>query len=103
MMVQIERGSTEKELQAMVMSVPRKAMIGAGLLILLCTGAGCAGPSSSLTHDRGDLQEETCSPQQQEAKHNRVSPAACRPHRTWVQKVGDALSGAASAFRAPSP
>jgi hypothetical protein len=87
----------------MVTNMPRKAMMGAGLLVLLCTGPGCAGPNSSLTHDRTDQQEETCSPQQQETDHNRVSPAACRPHRTWVQKVGDALSGAASAFRPPSP
>jgi len=74
-----------------------------GLLILSLTGFGCAGPGTSLTHESTELRQETCASGQPQSERDRSSATSCRAQRGWFQQVGDALSGAATAFRAPGP
>jgi hypothetical protein len=77
--------------------------VQAVMLVILSLGVGCAGPQASLTADGAESHEEVCTSSQQKEERDRHAATACRPHRTWLQEVGDAISGVASAFRAPNP
>lgn len=77
--------------------------VQAAMLVILCLGVGCAGPETTLTAEDTESRQEVCANGQQKEEHDRDAATACRPDRTWFQKVGDALSGVASAFRAPGP
>lgn len=86
------------------MTIPSRSFAACvGLLVLFLTGLGCAGSGTSLTHESAELRQESCPSGQQKTERDRGSATSCRPQRSWFQQVGDALSGAASAFRAPSP
>jgi hypothetical protein len=73
------------------------------MLIFLLIGLGCAGPGSSFTDESAEIREEACSSPQHKAEYERQSSKACRPQRTWLQNVGNAISGAAPAFSTPRP
>lgn len=73
------------------------------ILILLLVGLGCAGPGASSTDEHAGIGEEACLPWQYKAEYDGRCSQACRPQRSWFQQVAEALGGAVSAFRAPSP
>lgn len=73
------------------------------MLMLLLFGLGCAGPGSSFTGESVEIREEACSSPQHRAEYEGRSSKACRPQRTWLQDVGNAISGAAPAFSTPRP
>jgi len=73
------------------------------LPVLIFVSLGCGGPGTSLTRDSAELRQEPCSSRQQRVEGEYQQSATCRPDRTWLEGVGDALSGAASAVRMPKP
>ena len=73
------------------------------ILMFLLIGLGCTGPELSLTDEHAGIREEACSTRPHKAEYEGRSSKACRPQRTWIQDVGTALSGAASAFSTPKP
>ncbi len=73
------------------------------LLMLIFVTLGCGSPGMSLTRDSAELRQEPCSSRQQKAESDYQHSSTCRPDRTWLEGVGDALSGAASAVRMPKP
>lgn len=79
------------------------ASIRAVILMFVLIGLGCAGPGTSLTGEQVELREEACSTQPHKAEYGGQASKSCRPQRTWLQDVGDTLSGAAPAFSAPKP
>jgi hypothetical protein len=70
-------------------------------LMFLLIGLGCAGPGPSFTEDSAEIREEACLSPQHKSEYAGQSSKACRPQRTWLQDVGNALSAAAPAFSAP--
>jgi hypothetical protein len=74
-----------------------------GVLILLWAALGCASPKASLTDKSIEQRQESCTSNQQKTARDRGAMTSCQSQRSWFEQAGDALSGAASAFRAPSP
>jgi hypothetical protein len=69
-------------------------------LLMVC---GCVGPETSLIDPNADARHEDCAANQKKIESDHRTGASCRPHPGLFEQVGNALSGSASAFRAPGP
>lgn len=74
-----------------------------GVLILFLATLGCDSPRASLADQSAEHRQESCTSSRQKTERDRDSANSCRSQRSWSEQIGDALSGVASAFRAPSP
>lgn len=69
-------------------------------LLLAC---GCAGPGTALTDQKTATRQGYCPTSQKTVEPDRLGGASCRPQPGLLEQVGNALSGTASAVRAPGP
>lgn len=67
----------------------------------LLLSLGCAGPEASVTEKHMELRQNACSPQQQAVKAFNQPSEPCRRHHVWLEQVGAALGGFATAVRIP--
>ncbi len=70
-------------------------------LMPLLFSLGCAAPEASMTKKPMELRENACSPQQQAVKASNQPSEPCRRHLVWLEQVGAALGGFATAVRIP--
>ena len=75
----------------------------AGLFFLLLFGFGCAGPEVSRPQVNAESSENICRPGQPSMERGRAAEGRCSyPSAGWT-RVGEVLSGAATAVRMPRP
>ena len=73
------------------------------LYLALLLAWGCAGPETALTDQQTGTGQEYCSTSQKKIDPDRRTGVSCRPQPGLLEQVGNALSGTASAVRAPGP
>lgn len=73
------------------------------MFIPFLIACGCAGPELSGTDQNADARQENCSSSPKKFEQDRRSEPSCRPQPGWLEQVGNALSGSASAFRGTRP
>jgi hypothetical protein len=73
------------------------------IFIPLLIACGCVGPGTPVIDQNTEARQESCTPNQKKVEHDRRAEASCRPQPSLLEQVGNALSGTASAFRAPGP
>lgn len=69
-------------------------------LLIVC---GCVGPETPVIDQNVGARQERCSLNQKKIEQDRSARASCRPQPGLLEQAGNALSGTASAFRAPGP
>ncbi|MDP1945957.1 MAG: hypothetical protein Q8L77_00520 [Nitrospirota bacterium] len=75
----------------------------AGLFFVLLFGFGCAGPDVSRPHINAESSGNTCRSGQPSMERGRAAEGRCSsPSAGWT-RVGEVLSGAATAVRMPRP
>jgi hypothetical protein len=73
------------------------------LLVPVLVSLGCASPETSMTDKRAKDPQEFCAARLNQSAGDRAPAISCRPQPGLLEQVGNALSGTASAFRAPGP
>jgi hypothetical protein len=102
MALQISLRMAEKRMSRMIepiMASPLRSV----LLVLIVISVGCAGPGASLSRDRAEIREESCSSSRQKTESDRARSTTCRSQRTWMEEIHDALSGTATVLRNSNP
>ena len=69
-------------------------------LLIAC---GCVGPGNPVTDQNTDARQVYCFTNQKKIERNGIAGVPCRLQPGVLEQVGNALSGTASAFRAPGP
>ena len=72
------------------------------LFVPVLVSFGCAAADTSMIDQRAKGPESCTAGLRQSAGHQ-GSEISCRPQPGLIEQVGNALSGTASAFRAPGP
>ena len=73
------------------------------IFIPLLLACGCVGPGAPVIDQSADVRQDHCFPSRTKAEPDRSAGASCRPQPGLLEEIGNALSGGASAFRAPGP
>ena len=75
----------------------------AGLLFMLLFGFGCAGPEVSRPHVNAESSGNTCRSSLPSMERGRAAEGRCPSLSAGWTRVGEVLSGAATAVRMPRP
>jgi hypothetical protein len=73
------------------------------LLVPVLVSLGCAVPETSVVNQRDKGPQASCAASVRESAGARGTAQSCLVHPGLAEQVGNALSGTASAFRAPGP